>query len=214
MENIGKIIFKKYIIKSFLGKGSFSNVFLGENIINKKSYAIKCENILSKQQFLKNEAFILYYLKGFGIPEIITFGRSGHYTFLVETLLGKSLKEIWLKKKRKLCFNDICLIAIQTLDRIEFIHSKNYIYRDIKPDNFLVGNPDNSILYLIDFGNARKYRSSKTGKHIQPFHIKRIFGTAIFLSLNATYGYQQSRRDDLESLGYMYIAYRNKPVEL
>ena len=187
-----------------MGFGSFSKVYLGENIINKKLYAIKSENIFSKQLILKDEAFILYNLKGFGIPEVISFGRSGNYRFLVQTLLGKSLKEIWLEKKKKLCFQDICLIAKQTLDRIQFVHSKNYIYRDIKPDNFLVGNPDNSIIYLIDFGNARKYRSSKSGKHIQPFFIKRIFGTNLFLSLNASTGYQQSRRDDLEAFVYFF----------
>ena len=110
-----------------------------------------------------------------------------------------------MKKIKKICFKDICLIAKQTLDRIEFVHSKNYIHRDIKPENFLLGNPDNSIIYLIDFGNARKYRSSKTGKHIRPYQINRIFGTTSFLSLNASKGYEQSRRDDLESLGYMYI---------
>ena len=136
MENIGKIIFKKYIIKRVLGKGTFSNVFLGQNIINNKSYAIKCQNIFSEKQFLKDEAFILYNLKGFGIPEVISFGRSCNYRFLVQNLLGKSLKEISIEKNRKICFKDICLIAKQTLERIEFVHSKNYIYRDIKPENF------------------------------------------------------------------------------
>ena len=101
MENIGKVIFKKYIIKRLLGKGTFSNVFLGQNIINNKSYAIKCENIFSKSLFLKDEAFKLYYLKGFGIPEVISFGRSGNYRFLVQNLLGKSLKEIWIEKNKK-----------------------------------------------------------------------------------------------------------------
>ena len=211
MENeeknlIGKIIFKKYIIKKLLGIGTLSKVYLGQSITNNKSYAIKSENIfVNKKQSLKDEAFILYNLKGFGIPDILTFGRSGNYRFLVQTLLGKSLKDIWIEKKKKLCLRDICLIAKQTLDRIEFIHSKNYIHRDIKPENFLLGNPDNSIIYLIDFGNARKYRSSKTGKHIQSLKNKRIFGTALFLSINASRGYEQSRRDDLESLGYMYI---------
>ena len=194
MENeekklIKRIIFKKYIIIELLGKGTFSKVFLGQNIVNKKLYAIKCENIFSKSQLLKDEAFMLYNLKGFGIPEVITFGRSGNYRFLVQTLLGKSLKDIWIEKGKKLYLWDICLIAKQTLDRIEFVHSKNYIHRDIKPGNFLVGNPDNSIIYLIDFGNARKYRSSKSGKHIQPFKSNRIFGTGFFISINASKGY-------------------------
>ena len=97
------------------------------------------------------------------------------------------------------------MIAIQTLERIEYIHSKDYIHRDIKPANFLIGNPDNYLIYLIDFGNSRKYRSSRTRKHIKNFKIKKIFGTPFFLSLNVLRGNEQSRRDDLESLGYMYI---------
>ena len=137
---MGKILFKKYIIIKFLGKGSFSNIFLGQDIINNKSYAIKSENIFSKPLLLKDEAFKLYNLKGFGIPEIIAFGRSGNYRFLVQTLLGKSLKDIWIEKNKKLCFQDICLIAKQTLDRIEFVHSKNYLHRDIKPGNCLLAN--------------------------------------------------------------------------
>jgi casein kinase 1 len=97
------------------------------------------------------------------------------------------------------------MIAIQTLDRIEYVHSKNYLHRDIKPENFLVGHPDSSVIYLIDFGIAKKYRSSRTGKHIQSLKIKKINGTIIFLSINAQRGNEQSRKDELESLGYMYI---------
>ena len=78
---IGRIIFKKYILRSLLGKGCFSKVYLGQNIINKKLYAIKTENIFSEKQFLRDEAFRLYNLKGYGIPEVIGFGRSGNYRF-------------------------------------------------------------------------------------------------------------------------------------
>ena len=203
---IGRIIFKKYILKKLLGKGSFSLVYLGQNMKDKKCYAIKTENIFSQKQYLRDEAFILYNLKGFGIPEVISFGRSGNYLFLIQTLLGKTLFEYFQEEKnKKICIKDVCIIAIQTLERIEFVHSKNYIHRDIKPGNFLLGNPDNSIIYLIDFASARKYRSSKTGKHIRYLKSKRIVGTTLFLSLNTLIGYEQSRRDDLESLGYMYI---------
>ena len=92
MENeeknlIGKIIFKKYIIKKLLGIGTLSKVYLGQSITNNKSYAIKSENIfVNKKQSLKDEAFILYNLKGFGIPDILTFGRSVNYRFLVQTI--------------------------------------------------------------------------------------------------------------------------------
>ena len=203
---IGRIIFKKYILRSLLGKGCFSKVYLGQNIINKKLYAIKTENIFSEKQYLRDEAFRLYNLKGFGIPEVIGFGRSGNYRCLIQTLLGKTLNDyFYVEKKQKISNKDICIIAIQTLERIEFVHSKNYIHRDIKPSNFLFGNSDNSIIYLIDFGSARKYRNTKTGKHISQMKTQRIIGTTLFLSLNVLKGYEQSRRDDLESLGYMYI---------
>ena len=75
----------------------------------------------------------------------------------------------------------------------------------IKPSNFLVGNPDNSQLYIIDFGNARKFRSSRTGKHIKNTKNNSVFGSLLFLSINAFKGIIQTRKDDLESLGLVII---------
>ena len=202
----GKIFFKKYKLLRLIGKGSFSEVYLGENIVTKKIYSVKIENrYLIKTENLEKEAYILLNLKCFGIPEVISFGRSGKYNILVQTLLGKSLEKIWLENNRSFNIKDLCMIAIQTLDRIEYIHSKNYLHRDIKPENFLVGYPDSSVIYLIDFGLSKKYRSSRTGKHIKSLKIKKIDGTTNFLSLNAMRGNEQSRKDELESLGYMYI---------
>ena len=97
------------------------------------------------------------------------------------------------------------MTAIQLIDRIEYIHSKYIIHRDIKPENFLIGNPDSSTIYLIDFGFAKKYRSSRTKKHIAYKVNKHFPGTIAFLSLNATKGIEQTRRDDLESLAYSLI---------
>jgi casein kinase 1 len=202
----GKIIFKKYKLLKLIGKGTFSEVYLGQNISNKKLYSVKVENrILINTELLEREAYILLNLKCFGIPEVVSFGKSGNYNILVQTLLGKSLEKIWIENNQSFSIKDICMIAIQTLDRIEYVHSKNYLHRDIKPANFLVGYPDSSVIYLIDFGVSKKYRSSRTGKHIQSFKIKKINGTTNFLSVNALRGNEQSRKDDLESLGYMYI---------
>ena len=202
----GKIIFKKYKLIKLIGEGTFSEVYLGQNIVTKKLYSIKVENkILKNSDLLEREAYILINLKCFGIPEVISFGKFRNYNILVQTLLGKSLEKLWYENNKSFSIKDICMIAIQTLDRIEFVHSKNYLHRDIKPANFLVGYPDSSIIYLIDFGVSKKYRSSRTGKHIQPLKTKKINGTTIFLSLNALRGNEQSRKDELESLGYMYI---------
>ena len=210
MENIekefkDKLIFGKYKILRFIGKGSYSQIYLGTNVVNRQLIAIKVENKLTENPSLENEAYILFNLKGPGLPSIISYGHSKNFRFLIQTLLGKSLREIWLENNKKLILKDICMIAIQTLERIQYIHSKGYIHRDIKPDNFLVGYNDNSQIYIIDFGNSRKYRSSRTKKHIKNIKINKTLGTPNFISINSLRGYEQSRRDDLESLGYMYI---------
>ena len=108
---------------------------------------------------------------------------------------------------------EVCLIGNQILDRVEWIHSNNIIYRDIKPENFLIGKNDPDIIYIIDFGLCKKYRSSKTWKHILPKTIATMSGTLKYASLNVLNGKESSRRDDLISLGYMliYLLKRNLP---
>ena len=97
------------------------------------------------------------------------------------------------------------MFSIQILHRIEHVHSKYIIHRDIKPENFLIGNPDKYLIYIIDFGLSKKYKSSRTNKHVQFRLTKKFTGTARYASLNAIRGAEQSRRDDLEAIGYMLL---------
>ena len=121
-------------------------------------------------------------------------------------LLGKSLEDLFQIQKKKLSIKTVCLIALQMLDRIEFVHNKNIIHRDIKPDNFVVGLDNKShIIYLLDFGLSKKYRSSRTKQHIKFNDHKKLTGTARYASINALSGYEQSRRDDLEAIGYVLM---------
>ena len=200
-----KLIFGKYSIKYLISKGSFGEVYLGTNIIDGKNYALKLEERSIEESILKHECYTLMNLKGPGIPSVISYGVSGKYNILVENLLGKSIRDIWLENNKKLNLKDTCIFAIQAISLLEYVHSKNYLHRDIKPANFLVGNPDNAQLYLIDFGNARKYKSSKTGKHIKLVKSNKVYGSLIFLSTNALKGIEQTRKDDLEALGYVII---------
>ena len=190
-----------------INKSKFSYVYQGINIINKELVSIKIENRIEGDNILESEAYILFNLKGFGIPNLISYGKSGKYNILVEELLGLSLFQISQKKviKNEFPIKDLCMIALQGLDRLEFIHSKNIIHRDIKPHNFLIGRKNEKIIYLIDFGFARKYKSSRTRKFIKFKNLKTIIGSLAFSSINANSGYEQSRRDDLESFGYMLI---------
>ena len=167
LKNVNRIIFQKYLPIKTIGKSPHSAVFLGKCIKEKKYVAIKIQNKNSMTSDLEQEAYYLYLLRGFGIPKIISYGISGNYKILVETLLGKSI-DVLLKKNKaqKSKMKDICMIAIQIMERIEYIHNKNIIHLDIKPANFLVGNPDDSVIYLIDYGISKKYRSSIKGKHI------------------------------------------------
>ena len=98
------------------------------------------------------------------------------------------------------------MIGIQILDRLEFIHNKNIIHRDIKPDNFVIGLENKShIIYVLDFGLSKKFRSSRTHQHIKFTVNKKLTGTARYASINALKGCEQSRRDDLEAIGYVLM---------
>ena len=121
-------------------------------------------------------------------------------------LLGKSLEDIFQQLEKKFSIKTVCMIGIQMLDRLEFVHNKNIIHRDIKPDNFLIGRGNNShIVYILDFGLSKKYWSSKQNKHIPFCTNKKLTGTARYASINALSGCEQGRRDDLESIGYIIM---------
>ena len=204
-----KLIFKKYIPIHKIGSGSFSSVYFCENILTKKQYAMKVEKRDAKLKFLETEAYHLLILKNFGIPECVSFGHTKTHNILIETLLGYSLLKKFKDSKTGLKLIDICLCALQILDRIEWVHSKNMIHRDIKPENFLFGIKDPDVLYLIDFGLCKKYRSDKTGKHMMPKLTGKFNGTVRYASVNSLKGKECSRRDDLISIGYMLIYLKN-----
>ena len=121
-------------------------------------------------------------------------------------LLGKSLEDIFQAQQKKFTVKTVAMIGIQMLDRLEFIHSKNIIHRDIKPDNFVLGLDNKShIIYILDFGLSKKFRSSRTHQHIKFSVNKKLTGTARYASINALKGCEQSRRDDLEAIGYVLL---------
>ena len=200
-----KCIFKKYKPIKKIGSGNFGNIYSTIRLNDKSVFAMKTEKIKSERNILESEAYYLFILQGFGIPKLISYGHSKKYNILIETLLDKSLYNLFIGNNEKTSITDVCLIGLQILDRLEWIHSKNIIHRDVKPDNFLIGINDPNIIYIIDFGLCKKYRSSKTGKHILPKLTGKLTGNFRFCSPYVLKGKESSRRDDLISLGYVLI---------
>jgi casein kinase 1 len=203
-----EIVFDKYKIEKKIGKGSFGTVFMATNKENHEHVAIKTEINNDKIQvgLLESEAHKLTILKGYlGIPKIYNFGKLKGFNVLAMELLGKSLTDIFSNQNKKFSLKTVCTIAIDMIKLIQHIHEKKIIHRDIKPDNFMMGLSKNKyVLYLIDFGLAKKYINSN-GQHI-PFKLgKSMTGTARYCSIYTHQGMEQSRRDDLESIGYVLM---------
>ena len=121
-------------------------------------------------------------------------------------LLGQSLENLFQSQNKSFSIKTACMLGIQMIDRIEYVHSRKIIHRDIKPDNFVIGRGQKShIVYVLDFGLSKKYYSVSHKCHIPFIKGKKLTGTARYASINALSGFEQSRRDDLESIGYILM---------
>ncbi|KAL3368829.1 hypothetical protein AABB24_009575 [Solanum stoloniferum] len=197
----------KYRLGRKIGSGSFGEIYLGTNIQTNEEVAIKLENVKTKHPQLLYESKLYRILQGgTGIPNVRWYGVEGDYNVLVMDLLGPSLEDLFNFCSRKLSLKTVLMLADQMINRIEFVHSKSFLHRDIKPDNFLMGlGRRANQVYIIDFGLAKKYRDSSTHQHIPYRENKNLTGTARYASMNTHLGIEQSRRDDLESLGYVLM---------
>ena len=198
----------KLFLNKKLGNGAFGDLYRGENIATKKPIAIKCEKMKEDHlSLLKTEVTILSFLQGgIGIPKIYEFITSSKYNFMIFELLGLNLDELFRICKKQFSKETILSLGLQMLNRLEFIHSRHIIHRDIKPENFLIGKgKKNSLIYLCDFGLAKRFRDKRTGMHIPYKDGKKFTGTLTYASIYTHMGIEQSRRDDLESLAYILI---------
>lgn len=125
---------------------------------------------------------------------------------MVMELLGPSLEDSFQASERRFNLQKVVTLGDQMISRAQYVHEKNFLHRDIKPDNFAFGIGDEKdTVYLLDFGLSKKFKSSRTGQHIAYRDGKSLTGTARYASINSHRGLEQSRRDDLESIGYVLV---------
>ncbi|KAM7501481.1 hypothetical protein LguiB_000385 [Lonicera macranthoides] len=197
----------KFKLGRKIGSGSFGELYLGVNIQSGEEVGIKLESVKTKHPQLHYESKIYMLLQGgTGIPNLKWFGVEGDYSVMVIDLLGPSLEDLFNYCNRKFTLKTVLMLADQLINRVEYMHSRGFLHRDIKPDNFLMGlGRKANQVYIIDFGLAKKYRDLQTHKHIPYRENKNLTGTARYASVNTHLGVEQSRRDDLESLGYVLM---------
>jgi serine/threonine protein kinase len=192
----------KYIIKGRLGNGKFGIVYLGVYKKTNENVAIKTEDLRTSFKLLKHETTMLKYLYDHGsrnIPTIYWYGVHLDTTCLVMSYYETSLFE-YIKTK-ELSTSQIHKVLLQMIIILENIHKNMVLHRDIKPQNFMIKDGE---LFLIDFGLATFY-VNVNGEHIEESSHESILGTPKYISPNIHNGITPSRRDDLISLGYIYI---------
>ena len=200
--NANKVLNKKYKILEKIGNGKFGIVYKGINQKTNEKIAIKTENQNSSIKLLKNETAILKYLYDHGsrsTPIIYWYGVDNLLTFLVMSYYDISLYDYCIGNE--LSSAKIDKIMCVCIDILETIHKQYVIHRDIKPQNFMIMNEE---IFLIDFGFATFYVDDK-GEHLPYLGSQNIIGTPKYISYNIHDGASPSRRDDLISLGYLYI---------
>ncbi|RIA83620.1 kinase-like domain-containing protein [Glomus cerebriforme] len=224
-----------WLVEEKIGEGSFGEVFRAVHVKTKEKCAIKRELINEEHPQLPQEAEFLRMLEGPRfIPKVHWFGQEKLYNALVMDLLGPNMRLV-RQAYDKLPVAFVSDIAIQMVTILEHVHNKGIVYRDVKPDNFLLeqdfeipikelekwdsDDPPKPLedyhplldrshkISLVDYGLSTFYIDKRTGRHVPKKQppTKYKTGTARYAAIGVHNGLPHARRDDLESLGYVIL---------
>lgn len=208
---MNNLIAKRFLITDKQGAGSFGSVYKGIDIVSKQNVAIKLEIVKADNNTLKREYYCykqIYDDTSF-VPKIYYYGYYDNddikYRVIVLDCLGPSIRSIMREQDNRFSLKSSIMIGFQLIQRIKYIHSRNIIHRDIKPDNFLTGLRENRhIIYLIDFGLSKDWvPHSKEPSHDESFDT--LIGTIKYSSKYSNLYTDLSKRDDLISAIYCII---------
>ena len=206
----GMIVGGDYRLVEKIGSGHFGVIYRAIHISKKHEVAVKLELIRPGRNFsmLSNE-YNLY--KKFNqndecVPKVFWFGSEKGYNILIMELLGRSLEDLFISSSKNFSLDTVVTLAIKMITLIQRLHEKNFLHRDVTPGNFLTGLKCNmNELFLIDFGYSKTFWDSRLGKHRPKRSCKTMVGTPEYASFNAQMKQDLSRRDDLESIGYILV---------
>ena len=198
---------RRFKLEKQLGAGAFGEIYSGIDVDSGDAVAVKLERMDAEYPQLIYEARVYNKLSSkHGVPRVFHTGQEGNYNVMVMQRLGPNLETLFNQCNRRFSLQTVLLLGDKMLHLIEQVHDGGFLHRDIKPDNFVIGSTgDTNQIYIIDFGLSKCYINPETNEHIKFRTDKHLTGTARYASVNNHKGREQSRRDDLESLGYVLI---------
>lgn len=208
-DRAGETVLKCYVLQKKIGSGAFGQLYLAQHATNANEHvAVKIESRASSAPQLINEYKCYQRLNNtHGFPRLFGFDSTKADYVLVIELLHKTLKELFETCKSKFSTKTVLYIGMQVISRFETLHDLGLLYRDVKPENFMIGHPPNNArtIYLLDFGLVKEYIDPETKQHVSFKENKPVTGTIRYMSIAGHYKHELARKDDIESVCYMLL---------